>query len=219
MFFLEERSCWRGGCVVFQNFLSLCTHMNVHLKIVLSYKAIAWCRYLPEICFFFFSQGFCHVSTYRTTPPLRVVLCGFVGGQDSTWDYGVTLSFSTRRSCWRHCSIITFSTTFTPRSMVRITMDFSKSRVDTALWGRESWNQGSPAGCVIWASHLSSQFQWPVCEMGVLKSASSSSKVLRRVGDTGSFGSTGNLLLREKEGLTEVPTHTLKWQVKDWEPN
>lgn len=219
MFFLQERLCRCGGCTVFQNFLSLCTHMNAHLKIVLFYKTIAWCWYLPEICFFFFFQGFCHVSIYRTTLPPRVALCRFVGGQDSTRGYGVPLLFSTRWSCWRHCSIITFSTTFTPRSMVRITMDFSKSRVDTALRGKESWNQGSPAGCVIWASHLSSQFQWPVWETGVLKSASSSSTVLRRVGDTGSFGSIGNLLLREKEGLTEVPTHTLKWQIKDWEPS
>lgn len=67
MFFLEERSCRRGGCAVFQNFLSLCTHMNMHLKIVLSYKAIAWCRYLPEICFFFSPKAFAMLAL--TGPP------------------------------------------------------------------------------------------------------------------------------------------------------
>ena len=76
---------------------------------------------------FVFFRGFCHVSIYRTTPPARVAPFRFVGGQDRTRGYGVPLLFSTRWSCWRHCSIITFSTTFTPRSMVRITMDFSKS--------------------------------------------------------------------------------------------
>lgn len=95
--------------------------------------------------------------------------------------------------------------------MVSITMDFSKSRVDTALSGKESWDQGSPAGCVtLGESLLFSELQWPVCETGVLKSASPHSRPLRRVEDRGSFWNTVNLLLREKEGLTEVPTHTLK---------
>lgn len=95
--------------------------------------------------------------------------------------------------------------------MVSITVDFSKSRVDTALSGKESWDQGSPAGCVtLGESLLFSELQCPVCETGVLKSAPPHSRPLRRVEDRGSFWNTVNLLLREKEGLTEVPIHTLK---------
>lgn len=108
--------------------------------------------------------------------------------------------------------------------MVRITLDFSKSRVDTFFGG--GWGggvgkraglgvgtQGSPVGYETLSKSL-------LCESvaclgnGNVEVNLISLQGLVRTGDWGSSLEHRKLLLREGETHRSVP-YTLKWQVKD----
>lgn len=156
----------------------------------------------------FFSLVY-HVSTYRTTPHGRVAMWTFIGEQNGTCGHGVFLLFSTRWRCWRGCSTTTFSEPSTPRSMVRITSDFSMSRRTVLFEGEGAefgdGKQGSPVG---WVTLASSFLLWvsAAYEMGLLKVVSSPSRALVRVRDWGS-----SLEHRKCEGGTHRSVPPIPW--------
>lgn len=98
MFFPEERQLAVQSSRIF---LSLFTHINVHLKTVLSYKIV---DIYPQFAFF---KAF--AMSALTEPPPPCLGAGVAGGarwrvvgeQEAAGGDSVPLLLSTRWSCWR----------------------------------------------------------------------------------------------------------------------